>query len=115
MAIDAIIRRAVASDLDSLMLEIDGLRKELMAVREAAGVPIEPPQVERRERVAAMRRSGMSTRAIALAIGVNRATVAADLRVAGVPAPQPILGLDGRLTRGPRPSPAGQSGGLAAG
>ena len=103
-ALEQLARRAVASDLDALQVELAAVRRELMAVRAAAGVPVTPPDLERREHVVEMRRAGMSTRAIALAIGVHRATVTADLRAADAPRPELIAGLDGRLTRGPRPA-----------
>ena len=114
MALDAVIRRAVARDLDQLAGELERVRREIRALRLAAGLPLDPPEVERRERVAAMRRRGMSVRSIALAVGVHRATVTADLRTVGVPRPPQIVGLDGRTTPGPRPSPAGSVNGWQA-
>jgi DNA-binding CsgD family transcriptional regulator len=107
-ALEQFVRQTIAHDLDQVMGEVSRLRHELIAVRAAAGLPIDPPGAERREVVAAMRAQGLSTRSIALAVGVNRATVTADLRRKGVPRPAVILGLDGRSTRGPSaPGPNG--------
>lgn len=81
-ALEELSRQAVAPDLDALSVEIERLRHELLAVRQAAGVPYQPPDVVRRERVVAMREAGLSTQAISSALGVARKTVQRDLRVA---------------------------------
>ena len=95
-------RQAVAGDLDQLAGEVMALRRELRAVRDAAGLPA--PGVSRDDRqvaVAVLRARGCSTRAIADVLGLGRTTVQADLRALGVERPPLIRGLDGRLTRGP--------------
>ena len=107
-ALEQIVRQVAYRDIDRLTVELDRQRRQLLALRAAVGLPVDPPESERREHVVEMRRAGMSTRAIALAIGVHRATVAADLRAVAAPRPDRILGLDGRVTRGPRPPANGQ-------
>lgn len=63
---------------------------------------------QRREIVAEMRQSGMSSRAIASGLGVGHATVARDVQGAPVsdetPA-APVIGLDGKTYQPPAPRP----------
>ena len=79
---------------------------ELMDSR-VGGWRLALPRQERREAVAAMASEGMSTRAIASAVGVDHATVVRDQQAGGAdapPAPPPVTGLDGKTyTRPPRP------------
>lgn len=105
MAFEEAVRGVVSADLDQLVGEVDRLRREVAALEQAAGLG-SLARRERLERTAELRSSGMSLRGISALVGANRATVARDLERLGVPRPERIAGLDGRLTRGPRP-PAG--------
>jgi hypothetical protein len=99
-ALKSFIRAEVAADLDVLAGELTRVRRELAAVKAAAGLPVEPlARRERREQTARLRQAGQSVRSIALAVGANRGTVARDLKALGVvpPAGQ-VVGLDGRTT-----------------
>lgn len=61
---------------------------------------------QRREIVAEMRQAGMSSRAIASGLGVNKDTVNDDIRSAGGnPPPAPITGTDGKTYQPPAPRP----------
>jgi hypothetical protein len=100
--LEAFVRRALARDLDQLAAEVDELRRELHASRLAHGEPIDPRRYAARcERTVALRAEGLSTRAIAAALGSTRSRVETDLRHAGAARPETIIGLDGRRTHGP--------------
>ena len=101
MVLDDAIRGAVGRDLDALAVELDSLRRQVSALRAAARLAPADREV-RQARAVQLRQEGLSTRAIAMALNVHRATVTRD--VAGVPAPELVFGLDGRRTRGPRPA-----------
>jgi len=66
------------------------------------------PREERQEVVASLRESGLSTRAIAAATGINRETVMKDLQVVGnqPPAEPLVIGVDGKSYAASRPQPA---------
>jgi len=106
LALEDLARRAVAADLDQVVAEVDRLRRELTALRHAAGLPAgrELDRLDRRARAIELRAEGHSTRSIAAALGADRNTVSRDL--AGVPRPPAIRGLDGRVTAGPPPPAA---------
>lgn len=72
--------------------------------------PLSLPREERAAVSALLRGQGMSTRAIAPALGVHHDTVASDLSPVGNPTPQPeavpVTGLDGKTyQRKPKPGP----------
>ena len=81
---------------------------------EFGGTRIALPRQQRQEVVCDLRESGMSTRAIASAVGVAVGTVASDLEATvqnrTVDQPATITGLDGRTRRATptRPNPAPQ-------
>lgn len=78
---------------------------------EFGGTRIALPRQQRHEVVCDLRESGMSTRAIASAIGVNQSTIARDLAATDANASvESVLSLDGRTrTATPvRPNPAPQ-------
>lgn len=60
------------------------------------GARIALPREDRREVVGQMREAGMSTRAIASAVGVSVGTIVSDLNRSEVNSPDTITGLDGR-------------------
>lgn len=62
-------------------------------------------RVERRDAVAELRQSGMSTRAIGSALGASEATVRRDLSGASFDAPEAIVGADGKSYSPVRPQP----------
>lgn len=80
---------------------------EALCDAELDGARIALPRQQRQEVVCDLRGAGMSTRAIASAVGVNHATVVRDLGSIGADAPvdtpPTITGLDGR-TRTARPT-----------
>jgi lambda repressor-like predicted transcriptional regulator len=57
---------------------------------------VQLPRPERRELVGRMREAGMSTRAIASAVGIHHSTVAEDISTVGNPTVDTVTGLDGR-------------------
>lgn len=99
-ALEQLVRPIVSRELDSLSVELVMLRRELVALRAVSGL-LDRGEIERRQRVAELRRTGASVRAIAAATGSDRATVTADLKALDVPRPARVRGLDGRVTRGP--------------
>jgi DNA-binding NarL/FixJ family response regulator len=102
-ALRSLVRAEVSKDLDKLAGELARVRQELLTLERMVGLPGAPLAVrERRARVAELRASGYSQRAIAAALHVSRDVVTKDLKVEGVPTPQTVTGLDGRAVRGPR-------------
>ncbi|MEU2699541.1 hypothetical protein [Micromonospora aurantiaca (nom. illeg.)] len=73
------------------------------------------PLEERQAATAALHAEGMSTRAIAGALGTSDATVRRDLRDAGATddAPERVVGLDGKRYASTRPMTAAEAGDLA--
>ncbi|TXS13392.1 hypothetical protein EAO71_35755, partial [Streptomyces sp. ms191] len=63
------------------------------------------PRKERQEVVASLRDSGLSTRAIASATGMDQKTVRNDLAASGEDFSSPVLGADGKTYTAPRPEP----------
>lgn len=63
------------------------------------------PRPERREVVGRLRQEGMSTRAIASAVGTDHSTVVRDLQSTGADAPVEVTSLDGRTRPATRPQP----------
>lgn len=71
------------------------------------------PREERREVVASLAESGLSTRAIASVTGVNQSTISRTLSAAGdafpradaSPAPRTVIGVDGKAYGRPQPEP----------
>ena len=74
------------------------------------------PLEERQAATAALHAEGMSTRAIAGALGTSDATVRRDLRDAGATddAPERVVGLDGKRYASTRPMTAAEAGDLAS-
>ncbi|MET8908355.1 hypothetical protein [Micromonospora sp. NPDC004551] len=74
------------------------------------------PLGERQSATAALHAEGMSTRAIAGALGTSDATVRRDLRDAGATdhAPERVVGLDGKRYASSRPMTAAEVGDLAS-
>jgi len=74
------------------------------------------PLEERQQATAALHAEGMSTRAIAGALGTSDATVRRDLREAGATddAPGRVVGLDGKQYASSRPKTAAEVGDLAS-
>lgn len=58
---------------------------------------------QRQQEVVALRQQGMSTRAIASAVGVHHSTVADDLATVGNPTVETVTSLDGRTRPATRP------------
>ena len=73
------------------------------------------PLEERQAATAALHAEGMSTRAIAGALGTSDATVRRDLRDTGATddAPERVVGLDGKRYASTRPTTAAEAGDLA--
>ncbi|WP_422751375.1 hypothetical protein [Micromonospora sp. WMMD1219] len=74
------------------------------------------PLEERQTATAALHAEGMSTRAIAGALGTSDATVRRDLRDTGATddAPERVVGLDGKRYASTRPTTAAEAGDLAS-
>lgn len=62
------------------------------------------PRPERREVVGRLRQEGMSTRAIAAAVGVSHPTIQSDLKSTGKDLPDEITSLDGRTRPATQPA-----------
>lgn len=69
---------------------------ESLCDAELDGARIALPRQQRQEVVCDLRGAGMSTRAIASAVGVHHSTVADDLATVGNPTVDVVTGLDGR-------------------
>lgn len=110
LALEDVVRRTVAGDLDAMAGELQLMRRRLDALEHLSGLPAEPRgQGERRARVLELRETGLSTRTIAAVVGCDRGTVLKDLRALQAPALELIRGMDGRFTRPPqrdRPQPS---------
>lgn len=106
LALEDVVRRTVAADLDELATEVANLRREVLTLERLCGLPGTPlPRRERRLRVAEMRANGFSVRSIATELHCDRNTVVGDLKALGVAPPAgQVVGLDGRTTRPRMPS-----------
>jgi DNA-binding NarL/FixJ family response regulator len=111
-AFDAAVRGAVGPDLDQLSAELAEVKRELVAVRLAAGLPAgRVPRAERQEQVAVLRARGLSRKAIARVVRTTPETVRTDVRKLGLPPATRSLGLDGAVRHhAPRDGGVGASG-----
>jgi transposase-like protein len=82
-------------------------RRQARQQRRILAARLRLPREERQEVVASLRESGLSVRAIASAVGINKETVGRDLRVSGnqTPDEQSVVGTDGRVYAQSRPVP----------
>ncbi len=78
--------------------------------REFGNTRLQVPREERSEVVASMREIGMSTRAIAAAVGVDHATVSRELSGGANATPVPVTGVDGKTYQPRLPAPELDSG-----
>jgi hypothetical protein len=103
-------RQTIRDDLDVLARHLQGeggrLHHEVIVLRQLAGLRVEPlGRAERMERVVELRRGGPSMRGIATALGVNRWTVAKDLRALQAPSATVSVGVDGYVCHHQAASP----------